>query len=316
MSKVDTYDLKFRPPNYWDSADANQSANDRGDWELDGISGEGGSEIEDVEWIPSDDDEDGGDTIASIVIKSVLNDVVEVKARRHGDQIQYFILDEYDTEFRSDTESSDDPLSLVELIGLIDSISSEDQVEGLDYIDSIRQHNIDGGSELEDMLDFVSVRSSFYPQLESYYAQRSREWYARQLRDRMEECPDCLELYDPFEDHECAQGEAKREKEHARIAGELQKEAVVVAPFLDRIEKILDDWTILNPPSSGAGGMVAAANGARRLALEKLVRSHVIRNKEIPSGAHTVKWKFVGREHGEFEVDFATLSEEAARRRD
>ncbi len=65
--------------------------------------------------------------IARIELESTTADVISIRARPidGGKRIGYRIVDEYDTDFFIRPEESTQPLSLEELIGLIDNVGSE-----------------------------------------------------------------------------------------------------------------------------------------------------------------------------------------------
>src|SRR3989442_2873659 len=58
--------------------------------------------------------------IACISLASVTGDVIAVTARRRGGRIVYQIIDEYGTRFHFDPKTSTRPLSMGELVSLID----------------------------------------------------------------------------------------------------------------------------------------------------------------------------------------------------
>lgn len=107
--------------------------------------------------------------IARIVLASVTQDVKSIRARRVGKRINYRIVDEYDSTFKMARKSSAKPLSLMELIELIDGSDQEgDEMAGGLVFSPIAWH-IESTGEPEQMRDFVAVSSSFYPELESHY---------------------------------------------------------------------------------------------------------------------------------------------------
>ena len=72
------------------------------------------------------------------------------------------------------TRSVQDRFSLGELVRRIDTVRDTDNdVMGL--TDRFRNMNYDGGDPGE-LLDFVWVRSTFYPEIGAYYEQHAREW--------------------------------------------------------------------------------------------------------------------------------------------
>ena len=55
---------------------------------------------------------------------------------------------------------------------------------------------------------FAHVESDHYPELAAWYEERGQQWRIELVRERMETCRHCGRDYDPYEDHECEEGEA------------------------------------------------------------------------------------------------------------
>ncbi len=113
--------------------------------------------------------------IARIVLASVTQDVVSIRARRRGRdrRIQYRVLDEYDSDFRFLPRSSRRPLTLEELIGLIETVQNDDAAaEGRSFIANVIHYNAD--SPLERLAAFVTVESLFYPGLGAHFRDVTR----------------------------------------------------------------------------------------------------------------------------------------------
>jgi hypothetical protein len=76
-------------------------------------------------------------------------------------------VDEYGTEFKIQPKETVEPLSMGELIRLIDGAESDNgRRKGLTSVFR------GGGGDL----DFVTVSSQFYPELESWYCEEAKEW--------------------------------------------------------------------------------------------------------------------------------------------
>lgn len=149
--------------------------------------------------------------IARIVLESVTMDVVSIRARRTDGMIHFRAVWEYDElgEILLDPTTSEEALTFWEMIHLVDSVhyfSGENHEKS--FIDAVREGNVNGGASLESMRYFVAVKSFFYPQLEAFFDLRAQEWYERELLERMEPCPDCGEMCDPCEYHDCLEEEA------------------------------------------------------------------------------------------------------------
>lgn len=114
--------------------------------------------------------------IALISLASVTGDVITRTARRRRSQIVYSIVDEYDTRFRFKPKSTDQPLSMGELVSLIDGATGHlDGATGL--TSAYRAYNA-AWCNPETLSDFVTVTSDFYPELRAYYAEEATEWLA------------------------------------------------------------------------------------------------------------------------------------------
>lgn len=113
--------------------------------------------------------------IARVALRSVTGDVLSVRARFEGGRIRYQINDEYETEFHSEPEVSDKPLTLGQLINLIDH-AQEDGGIATGFLD----FNYANGATLRQLKGFVTVSSAFYLELRDYYEGRIRAWFAQQ----------------------------------------------------------------------------------------------------------------------------------------
>jgi hypothetical protein len=109
--------------------------------------------------------------IARVFLKSTTGDVFSLRARQQGRLIQYRIVDEYGTEFKIQPEETIEPLSMGELIRLIDDAENEGR-KGLTNI--FRDFNLD--KDPMELLDFVTVTSEFYPDLQRWYRDEAKEW--------------------------------------------------------------------------------------------------------------------------------------------
>ena len=112
--------------------------------------------------------------IARIELKSVTADVISIRAQAIGeDKIGYRAVDEYETEFSIDPEESHNPLSLEELIQLIDGVN-EGGGGGLALC--YNQSHFECGTDAESMRHFTTVKSDFYGGIHLHYEQVYDEW--------------------------------------------------------------------------------------------------------------------------------------------
>ena len=110
------------------------------------------------EYLP--DYAEGEVEIARIELESTTADVISIRVKKEGERIAYLIVDEYETEFNILPTHSDKPLTLSELVRLIDGAMEEGSL-GLYYT----QMNYEGGERsiewLDQMRHFTRVESSF-----------------------------------------------------------------------------------------------------------------------------------------------------------
>jgi hypothetical protein len=104
--------------------------------------------------------------IARIELQSYTWDVISIRARRTDDTIFYSICDEYASEFELRPPLSHIPLTLGELIGLIDHAGERESL-GLDF--TLAQFPPKDGEELDEVKEFCAVTSLFYPDLARHY---------------------------------------------------------------------------------------------------------------------------------------------------
>ena len=220
------------------------------------------------EYLP--DPEPGEVEIARVELASTTGDVIAVWARRKGDRIHYRIVTEYDDQcepYHLEQESSEQPLSMRELIRLMDTAWSPDCKT--DYPDAdfgivlpfVLCSFREGYEDEAAVLGFVKVSSAFYPQLGDWYARRAREVLDKELAE-MEEA------YRRSEE----EARRKRQEEDARIRSSAPRSpldfpAHFTTDDADRVDvALLDKWirmfpgiqpasVKLGPPRGRWGGM-------------------------------------------------------------
>jgi len=126
--------------------------------------------------------------IARIELQSTTADIISVRAQSVGKRIAYSICDEYESNFKVSPTSSNHPLTLEELIGLIDHAGFNRSL-GLDY--TIR--NYESGDrtieDLERLKHFTEVESIFYPQITAHYRRLVQSWYLEEKKRLAEPHP-------------------------------------------------------------------------------------------------------------------------------
>ena len=132
------------------------------------------------EYLP--DFEDQEVEIARVTLRSVMSDVISVRARRERRTIFYRIVDEYGTKFEIEPETSEEPLSMEYLIQLMDL--AWDEVNGLlGVTDRYRDLNCYEPGDAPGVVDFAQVTSDFYPELTAWYEEKTQEWLKEQMKE-------------------------------------------------------------------------------------------------------------------------------------
>jgi hypothetical protein len=196
MPEPSQFDLDFRPSTYW-AGPARATANIKGTMrrkmvgrgrdvpaELLAPSLDDDVRAEISGWHPAfmggeylPDHDEGEVTIARIEMESTTGDVIDVRARPIADGIGYRVVDEYETAFTCRPTTSTKPLTMGELVGLIDSINDGERT-GL--TNSLRDYQVEGEVAVEEAATFVQVASDFYPQLTAWFEAEAAEWLKRQ----------------------------------------------------------------------------------------------------------------------------------------
>ena len=111
--------------------------------------------------------------IARIELKSTTSDVISVRARPIGqDKIAYRIVDEYESDETAIPATSSDPLTLIELIQMIDYDEDGYGGKGIGYNTSLNEFAIE--SELRN---FTTVDSMYYHDLYYHYDAVHEKWW-------------------------------------------------------------------------------------------------------------------------------------------
>ena len=216
-------DLQYRPASYWDHADpvaaivAGIRGQNRREMARDFLAGRApdwlgeidAGLLEDVldeetrdnlgashpgwmggEYLP--DCLPGEVEIARIVLASVLQDVISIRARRrrNGRRILYRVVDEYgepgQPAWTCRPASSVHPLTMGQLIQLIETARNPQfDVGDGPLTEGLRDFQMD--SDPRDLVGFVNVESEFYPGLVEYFERRAAEWLESRLREVADE---------------------------------------------------------------------------------------------------------------------------------
>jgi len=120
----------------------------------------------------------GEEEIVRIQLASTTSDVISVRARPVSGGIAWRVVDEYPDrgEYVLATEVSRAPLTLAELIELLDGASYNGPFEGglpLGW----NNNSLDcGGGDAAELRHFTTVESSFYPELSAHYESVYDDW--------------------------------------------------------------------------------------------------------------------------------------------
>jgi hypothetical protein len=126
--------------------------------------------------------------IVRVELDTTTADVISLRARRRGKRIHYRWVDEYGSEFCFRPLSSARPLTLGQMIALIDGTEYADNEPGrwIGLTNSFRDSNFypDWGIEYaRGVSDSVTVSSPFYPRLQEWYVEESWEWWLNRVTD-------------------------------------------------------------------------------------------------------------------------------------
>jgi len=124
---------------------------------------------------PDHDPPEEGVVLASISVESVLGDTTWVTALAHESGIRLRVHDDNDSDHPAQPETAPSPLSLGELIELMDNVSLGDEIApGLVY--GLLDYNSLVGTGNRGDTDFIAVTSEVYPGLSEHYDQRIEAW--------------------------------------------------------------------------------------------------------------------------------------------
>ena len=124
-----------------------------------------------------DDHEPGEVVIAWIEVNSDAEDQLTVRTKRVGEKIQYRVVDYYWRDVDFSPRESLLPLTLGELVDLIDGAQLEDcKHRGLGLCFTIENYEREKRAPSEDLLEFTKVHSIFYSQLKTHYCHAALRW--------------------------------------------------------------------------------------------------------------------------------------------
>ena len=137
------------------------------------------------EYLPDLDAEDV--EIARISLRSTLSDQISIRAARAGDKIRYSVCDEYETEYRLAVTESELPLTLGELIALIDGSGHPEEEKPGGLLVCHWENMLEWSYPLDECIDFASIDSAWYPELTGI----TSKWPSTGARRSARSAPSC-----------------------------------------------------------------------------------------------------------------------------
>jgi hypothetical protein len=120
--------------------------------------------------------------IARLALESTTWDVISIRARPSGRGIVFRVVDEYESEYQFRPKSSRKPLSLGKLIQSIDGLKSGSRSSSPAALRDF-QGPFKDSEKLNQIKTFVTVASSYYPDLESWYLLEASAWLTKRLAE-------------------------------------------------------------------------------------------------------------------------------------
>jgi hypothetical protein len=132
--------------------------------------------------------------IVGLSLASTTSDQISIRARREGGGIRYRIVNEYEAEglnYETSFDWTEAPMTLAELVRFIDESGIPGDIYSGGAVMSNWACAYDGDGDVETAWEFVTIHSTFYPQLRDYYRRAWEDWRARiKPSDDYEECGD------------------------------------------------------------------------------------------------------------------------------
>ena len=115
--------------------------------------------------------------LAQVLLDSTLGDVVTVHAVADSQGgYRIIVRDEYETRFTPPIVRTTDPLTLGEMLRVLDETTRSDEPDWKGITDAYREYNATEGVPRGEVAHFVTVKSEVYPQLEELERRRGEEW--------------------------------------------------------------------------------------------------------------------------------------------
>ena len=120
--------------------------------------------------------------IARVSLKSTTFDQKSIRARPEGEHIHLSVEDEYETEYELPVATINKPFTLGQMIEFIDGVAHPEDTYGGGLVESnwnFMQSEVAGHPE--ESVDFASIESAVYPELERYYNEYGDNWINERL---------------------------------------------------------------------------------------------------------------------------------------
>ena len=120
--------------------------------------------------------------IARVSLKSTTFDQMSIRARPEGGHIRLSVEDEYETEYELPVTTINKPFTLGQMIEFIDAVAHPEDTYGSGLVESnwnfIESEDFRHPAEC---VDFASIESAVYPELERYYDEYGDNWVNERL---------------------------------------------------------------------------------------------------------------------------------------
>ena len=121
--------------------------------------------------------------IARISLASTTADQISIRAVHAGEKIRYSVCDEYETEFELAISEGDRPLTLGELIELIDDSRHPEEEQAGGLLVCHWENMLSWGEGIDEAVAFAWIQSAWYPELAAHYEQVARTWSERNAQE-------------------------------------------------------------------------------------------------------------------------------------
>ena len=120
--------------------------------------------------------------LCRVVLNSTNMDVTSLRVRKQKQRYAYRIVDEYSNKFILTKKTSTKPLLMREVIQILNTskeilYDTEEEMGHVGLIKPMIEYMKQDGCRKEESIDFVTVESTFYPELFAYYEQLKETWF-------------------------------------------------------------------------------------------------------------------------------------------